>query len=121
MYEKVKNLMKVLLKRFRTVKKGDTLESGEVFVKLVHIATSYGVTVKFAPLKCYDGRIKNNRVAIRQDLPSIEEFNYNLAHEIAHYFLHCDKGDVIDCDKKVEYEEQADRAAKMLLVALYAK
>lgn len=93
-------------------------DKGEVFAKLVHIAVEQGIIVRFAPLKAYDGRIKGNRIAIRQDLPTIDEFNYNLAHEIAHAFLHCDKGNIIDSDRCAEYEEQADRAANMLLIAL---
>ncbi|MDE5907771.1 MAG: ImmA/IrrE family metallo-endopeptidase [Lachnospiraceae bacterium] len=44
-------------------------------------------------------------------LGTIEDFNYNLAHELAHYFLHYDKGDIVESDKNKEYEEQADRAA----------
>ncbi len=94
------------------------MDKGEVFAKLVHIATEHGIIVRFAPLQANDGRLKGNRIAIRQDLPTIEDFNYNLAHEIAHAFLHCDKGDTINSDRHAEYEEQADRAANMLLIAL---
>lgn len=94
------------------------MDKGKLFEKLVHLATDNGITVKFAPLKYSDGRLKGNRLAIRQDLETIDEFNYNLAHELAHAFLHFDKGDTITSDKHSEYEEQADRAAKMLLTAL---
>ena len=68
------------------------MESGKVFEKLVHLATSKGIVVRFAPLQSNDGRLKGNRIAIRQNLPTIEDFNYNLAHELAHAFLHYDKG-----------------------------
>lgn len=94
------------------------MDKGEIFAKLVHIATEHGIIVRFAPLQANDGRLKGNRLAIRQDLPTIEDINYNLAHEIAHAFLHCDKGDTINSDKHAEYEEQADRAAQLLLLAL---
>lgn len=94
------------------------MDNGEVFAKLVHLATDQDIIVRFAPLQYHDGRLKGNRLAIRQDLPTIEDFNYNLAHEIAHVFLHYDKGDTINSDKHAEYEEQADRAAQMLLLAL---
>ncbi|WP_294378193.1 ImmA/IrrE family metallo-endopeptidase [uncultured Clostridium sp.] len=40
---------------------------------------------------------------------------YTLAHEIAHGYLHKDKGNTINSPKHVEYEEQADRAAHMIL------
>lgn len=47
-----------------------------------------------------------------------EEYIETLAHELAHHFLHYEKGDTISSDKHAEYEEQADRADNMLLVAL---
>lgn len=65
-----------------------------------------------------DARIRGNRIAIRQELSTIEDFNYNLAHELAHAYLHYDKGNTIDSREHVQYEEQADRAAKMLLEAI---
>ena len=94
------------------------INSGEIFEKLMHIAAKKDIAVKFALLQYHDGMIKGNRIAIRQDLPTIEDFNYNLAHELAHYFLHYDKGDTVNSDKYEEYEEEADRAANMLLMAL---
>lgn len=94
------------------------MNNGEIFQKLMHIAAKKEITVKFAPLQYYDGILKGNRIAIRQELSTIEDFNYNLAHELAHYFLHYDKGDTVNSDKHKEYEEEADRAANMLLIAL---
>ncbi|MBD5463652.1 MAG: ImmA/IrrE family metallo-endopeptidase [Lachnospiraceae bacterium] len=94
------------------------VDKGHVFEKLVHLAVSKGIIVRFAPLKVSYARIKGNRIALNQNLGTIEDFNYNLAHELAHYFLHYDKGDIIESNKNKEYEEQADRAAKMLLEAL---
>ena len=74
------------------------------------------------PFKAFDGRIKGDRIGIRQSLESIDEYNYNLAHELAHAYPHYDKGSILPDmdDKKLhkQYEEQADRAAKMLLAAL---
>lgn len=93
-------------------------DKGKTFERLLRLATGKGIIVRFAPLKSNDGRLKGNRLAIRQDLPTIEDINYNLAHEIAHAFLHYDKGDTINSDLHGEYEEQADRAAKMLLEAI---
>ena len=97
------------------------LDSGKIFAKLVHIAVKNGIIVRFAPLQYNNGRLKGNRLAIRQDMQTIEEYNYTLAHELAHSFLHYDKGDMITSEKHDEYEEQADRAAKMLLEALVAE
>ena len=58
-----------------------------------------------------------NKVDLKSSL-NIDELNYTLAHELAHFYLHFDKGDTINNDKNVEYEEQADRTAKLLLDAL---
>ncbi len=94
---------------------GGRADKGEVFADLMHLAVSRGITVKFIPFQFYNGRWNGNRIGIRQSLSSIDEINYILAHEIAHSYLHYDKGDTINSDRHDEYEEQADRAAKMLL------
>ena len=98
------------------------MDKGEIFCKLVHMATEKDIAVKFVPFKVYDGRIKGNKIGIRQGLRTIDEYNYNLAHELAHAYLHYDKGGILpdmeDKELHKQYEEQADRAAKMLLAAL---
>lgn len=91
------------------------MDTGKIFENLVHMAVENGITVKFAPLKVSYARIKGNRIALNQNLGTIDDFNYNLAHELAHYFLHYDKGEILGNE---DYEEQADRSAKMLLTAL---
>ncbi len=93
-------------------------DKGEIFCSLVHMAVDRNITVKFVPLQVSDGRIKGNRIGIRQSLKTIDEYNYNLAHEIAHSFLHYDKGNTMASCKHEEYEEQADRAARMILYIL---
>ena len=93
-------------------------DCGRVFEALVRLAVSNGIIVRFAPLQASHARLKNNRIALNEKLATIEDINYNLAHELAHSFLHYDKGDTIGSDRHAEYEEQADRAAKMLLAAL---
>lgn len=98
-------------------------DKGEVFAQLMHLAYEIGYSVVFVPFKTYDGRVKNDRLGIRQDM-SIDDINYNLAHELAHVFLHYDKGnilsDAISDSEHEKYEEQADRAANLLLCAVGA-
>lgn len=91
------------------------MDTGKVFESLVHLAVQNGIIVRFAPLTTSYARIKGNRIALNQNLNTIDDFNYNLAHELAHYFLHYDKGDIVG---NKEFEEQADRGAHMLLAAL---
>lgn len=98
------------------------MDTGKIFENLVHMAVQNGFTVKFAPLPISHARIKGNRIALNQNLGTIDDFNYNLAHELAHSYLHSGKGDItpgaVDETALIEYEEQADRGAKMLLDAM---
>ena len=95
------------------------IDSGKLFEKMMHAAVNKGLIVKFAPLKYNNGLLKGERVALRQDM-DIDQINYVLAYEIAHAYLHCDKGDTINSPDHDMYEEQADRAAHMLLDVLSA-
>lgn len=89
---------------------------------LIHLAEKNNIRVRFTPFETKSGieyRSDELRIGIRAGM-SFDEYVYSLAHELAHYFLHYDKGDTIKSEKHKEYEEQADRAAKMLLAALSA-
>lgn len=81
--------------------------------RLLQLAESMGLDLRFADLLDNDGRIKGGRVAIRDGMPE-QQTAFIIAHEIAHAALHFDKGDIIGLP---EYEEQADRAAVLLLKA----
>lgn len=94
------------------------MDKGKIFEDLVHMAVNNGIIVRFAPLPISKARIKGNRIALSQDLGTIDDFNYNLEHELAHFFLHYDKGNILASGESSEYEQQADRGAKMLLEAL---
>lgn len=96
----------------------NSMDAGKVFENLIHLAASEGLMVKFAPLRANYARIKGDRIAINSGLETIEDFNYNLAQSLAHYFLHYDKGDIAAGSRYKEYEEQADRGAKMLMTAM---
>lgn len=88
---------------------------------LMHIAEGEGISVRFMPFKAPDGLLKGTKEEVRIGVRigmNFDEYVYTLAHELAHYFLHYDKGNTITSEKHGEYEEQADRAAKMLLTAL---
>lgn len=92
------------------------MDSGKVFEKLIHLAAGKNkLHVKFVHLAISYGRIKGDRIAITDDI-DIDKMNYTLAHEIAHHYLHFDKGDILQ--NYGSYEEQADRAAQMLLDAI---
>lgn len=93
-------------------------DKGEIFSKLVSIAKERDIKIQMFPeFRGYKGRLYKCRIAIRSGM-DIDNINYTLAHELAHTYLHYDKGDTINSDQHPEYEEQADRAAKLLLDAL---
>lgn len=98
------------------------VDTGKIFENLVHLAVKNGITVRFCPLRASYARIKGDRIALNERLDTIEDFNYNLAHELAHSYLHRGKGNItpgaIDEETLAQYEEQADRGARMLLDAL---
>lgn len=98
------------------------MDSGKIFEDLIHLAVSREIMVKFAPLRTSYARIKGNHIALSDRLETIEDFNYNLAHELAHSYLQGGKGDIIpgavDEEMLAQYEEEADRGARMLLDAL---
>lgn len=81
---------------------------------LLLLADSLGLKTRFADLRDNDGLIKGERVAIRDGMNE-KQTAFILAHEIAHAALHFDKGNIRGLP---EYEEQANRAAGLLLMAL---
>ena len=94
--------------------------TAEEMEQLMHLAKKNNIRVRFTPFETKSGieyRSEELRIGIRADM-GFDEYVDSLAHELAHYFLHYDKGDTIKSEKYKEYEEQADRGAKMLLAAL---
>ena len=89
----------------------------ETVKELIRLANTKNISVKFKPLKYNDGRLKGNQILIREGMDE-DHTIWILAHEIAHWFLHYDKGNTMTSPLHDEYEEQADRGAKMLLCAL---
>ena len=90
------------------------MDQGKVFESLLRLADARDLNVRLLPFRASEGRLKGNRIGIVRDL-TIDRINYNLAHELAHAYLHYDKGDTIHSERHADYEEQADRAAEMLL------
>ncbi len=91
------------------------MEQGKIFEKLIRLSGREGLRVAFVPLTVSYGRLKGDRIGLWNGM-DMEKINYTLAHELAHHFLHYDKGDTMS--NNAQYEEQADRAAKMLIAAL---
>ena len=43
------------------------MDSGKIFEKLLHLAVSKGLIVRFCPFEASEGRLKGNRLGIAQD------------------------------------------------------
>ena len=82
--------------------------------KLKNFAIEQGFVIKYIDFKTTEGRLYRNRIGIHNNMEEEKQI-YILAHEIAHAYLHEGKGDTIDNEKHAEYEEQADRGARMIL------
>ena len=62
--------------------------------ELLSQADSENLLVKEAPLSGSDGRIYNNRIAIRKDIPTLKQKSCVLAEELGHYYTGI--GDILE-------------------------
>lgn len=91
------------------------IEYINILNNLLKIAERKKLNIKIADFKSSaDALLKGNRIGISSKLP-LNELNFVLAHEIAHYYLHYDKGNTIKSPRHKEYEEQANRTAELIL------
>ena len=89
-----------------------------IFEKLVNVAMTAGIEhICLCDFKAYYGALHDRNIALSMKL-SLGYMNYTLAHELAHCFLHYDKGNTIEDKRHDDYEEQADRGARLLLCAV---
>lgn len=91
-----------------------------VFKNLLALAEEQNIVFKIKDIPGYISRLSGNRIAVRENL-AFEKVVYELAYELAHYFIHYNKGDIVDCPLTKEYNEQAERAAFMMIRALDIK
>ena len=76
------------------------------YERLLEQAATEGLIVKEKHLKCGDGRIFKNRIAIHKDIPTNIEKACVLAEELGHYYTNY--GDILDqsdvMNRKQEYK-----------------
>lgn len=77
------------------------------YEKLLIEADQEGLITKEKPLLASDGRIKNNRIAIRQDIPTQKQKACVLAEELGHH--HTTIGNILD-QSNTENRKQELRA-----------
>lgn len=74
--------------------------------RLLAMAEASGIPVEERPLKTYDGRIKNNKIYLRQNMTGVQK-KCVLAEELGHY--HTTVGEIID-QSNVDCRKQEARA-----------
>lgn len=82
--------------------------------KLKNFALKKGFNIYYIDFKTRWGAIVGKNILLASDMPKEKEI-YTIAHEIAHAYLHKDKGDTIESPRHKEYEEQANRTAELIL------
>lgn len=91
-----------------------------VFKVLLQVAEDRGVKVSSYPFKCFDSRLHGDTIGIRTDV-TVEKACYELAWELSYSFIHYKDGDMINSLLAKDYNEQATRAAEMILKILNVK
>ena len=91
-----------------------------VFKNLLALAEEQGIMLKIKDLKGYDSYLKGQRIAIRKN-QMFEKVVYEATFELAHYFIHYDAGDMINSPLAKDYNDQAEKAAFMIIRLLDIK
>ena len=91
-----------------------------VFKNLLALAEEQRIMLKIKDLKGYDSYLKGQRIAIRKN-QMFEKVVYEAAFELAHYFIHYDAGDIINSPLAKDYNDQAEKAAFMIIRLLDIK
>ena len=84
---------------------------------LLQVAEEEGIEVRSFPFRNIDSALQGKCIGIRQQL-TMEKAAYELAWELAHLFIHYDAGNIIESPLAKEYNDQATRAAGMIIKML---
>lgn len=84
------------------------------------MAEEKGITVTSYPFQKIDSALKNKTVGVKKGL-TLEKTCYEIAWELSHIFIHYDNENMIQSPLAKDYNDQATRAAGMLIKALDAK
>ena len=87
---------------------------------LLKVAEDKGIKVNSFPFGTVDSMLKDNHIGIRTEV-TVEKACYELAWELSHAFIHYQKGDLIKSPLSKDYNEQATRAADMVMKILNVK
>lgn len=88
-----------------------------VFKALLRLAHERGIEVNSFDFKGFNSILRSGTIGIRTHL-LLEQVNYELAFELSHAIIHYNGGNIIESPLRKEYDEQAKRAARMLIRVL---
>lgn len=91
-----------------------------VFKNLLALAEDQGITLKLKDISGYSSILRGKRIAVMKH-QVFEKVVYETAYELAHYFIHYDQGDMVNSPLEKDYNEQAERAAFMMIRMLDIK
>lgn len=91
-----------------------------IFKNLLAIAEENDITLRLKDMSGYFSVLNGKRIVVRKNL-EFEKVVYELAYELAHYFIHYNQGNMINSPLSKDYNEQAERAACMIIQLLDIK
>ena len=91
-----------------------------IFKNLLALAEEQGITLKIKDISGYYSVLREKRVAVRKN-QMFENVIYEIAYELAHYFIHYNQGNMVRSPLRKDYNEQAERAASMMIRMLDIK
>lgn len=91
-----------------------------VFKNLLALADEQGITLKLQDFKSFSSILHGKCIGIRKQ-QLFEKVVYEAAYELAHYFIHYNQGNLVKSPLEKDYNEQAERAAFMMIRMLDIK
>nr|WP_288700631.1 ORF6N domain-containing protein [uncultured Blautia sp.] len=91
-----------------------------VFKNLLALADEQGITLKLQDFKSFSSMLHGKCIGIRKQ-QLFEKVVYETAYELAHYFIHYNQGNLVKSPLEKDYNEQAERAAFMMIRMLDIK
>ena len=91
-----------------------------VFKNLLALADEQGITLKLQDFKSFSSILHGKCIGIRKQ-QLFEKVVYEAAYGLAHYFIHYNQGNLVKSPLQKDYNEQAERAAFMMIRMLDIK
>lgn len=91
-----------------------------VFKVLLDFADRQGIKIRSFPFTSYKSVLHGDHIGVKNKM-TLEEVNYEIAFELSHAIMHYDQGDMVHSPLAKIYNQQAEKAATMLIGLLDTK